>query len=408
MAEPHAHPMTQPASRREARRTSAPEARAAGEAERAARRAEVVEALADAVGTIARPGPVRVALDALSHGGARSLADDLAAALSTRGRRWGRASLDAFDWLYRRGPAPSPNPAGYRQAAGEELLVVDGSFLQHAEFVGAWDMVIFLRDDTAIPARGAPVRGRPDPDRDAAVARYLVEADPEAAADLLVDLFDPGWPIIRRVDPAVADRIGRDLHRAETLAFFAPRAATWEERFPDDEIAYATAVADLGVRAGQTALDVACGTGRALPHLRRAVGGAGRVVGLDLTPEMLATARRYGRDADAGLVLADARRLPVRTAGVDAIFAAGLLPHLPEPTEGLAELARVARPGGVLGLFHPSSRAALAARRGRSVRDTDLLAQPTLRRLLDQSGWSFENYEDGPDRFLAIATRTRS
>jgi hypothetical protein len=62
----------------------------------------------------------------------------------------------------------------------------------------------------------------------------------------------------------------------------------------------------------------------------------------------------------------------------------------------------------VLGLFQPSSRAALAARHGRSVRDTDLLAQPTLRRLLDQSGWSFENYEDGPDRFLAIATRTRS
>jgi SAM-dependent methyltransferase len=390
-----------------------PETSVAGAAERAARRAEVVDALADAVGTIGRPGPVRVALDALGHDGARSLADDLAAALSDRGRRCRRASLDAFDDLYRSGPARRPDPArggparppdpaGPRPAEGDEVLVIDGSFLQHAEFVGAWDLVIFVRDDAAVPARTAPT----GPDRGGAVARYLAETDPEAAADVVVDLFDPGWPVIRRIDPAVADRIGRDLHRAETLAFFAPRAASWEDRFPEDEVAYATAVADLGVRAGQTALDVACGTGRALPHLRRAVGPAGTVVGLDLTPEMLATARRYGRHADAALVLADARRLPVRDDGVDAVFAAGLLPHLPRPAEGLAELARVVRPGGVLGIFHPSSRVALAARHGRSVRDTDLLARPTLRRLLESTGWSFENYEDGPDRFLAIATRT--
>jgi ubiquinone/menaquinone biosynthesis C-methylase UbiE len=94
-------------------------------------------------------------------------------------------------------------------------------------------------------------------------------------------------------------------------------------------------------------------------------------------------------------------------AAIDAVFAAGLLPHLPRPVEGLAELARVVRPGGVLGIFHPSSRVAQAARHGRSVRDDDLLARPTLRRLFEATGWSFENYDDSPDRFLAIATRTR-
>jgi SAM-dependent methyltransferase len=374
----------------------------AGAAEQAARRAEVVDALADAVGTISRPGTVRVALDALGRGGARSLADDLATTLSRRGRRCRRASLDAFDDLYRGWPARPADGGGLPPGTGDDVLVLDGSFLQHAEFLGAWDLVVFVRVDAAVPPRAAP----PGPGRDAAVARYLAEVDPEAAADVVVDLFDPGWPIIRRIDPGVADRVGRDLHRAETLAFFAPRAASWEDRFPDDEIAYAAAVTDLGVRERQTALDVACGTGRALPHLRRAVGPAGTVIGLDLTPEMLLTARGYGREADAALVLADARRLPVRHGGVDAVFAAGLLPHLPSPAEGLAELARVVRPGGVLGIFHPGSRVALAARHGRSVRDTDLLAQPTLRRLLEATGWSFENYEDGPDRFLALATRT--
>jgi ubiquinone/menaquinone biosynthesis C-methylase UbiE len=121
---------------------------------------------------------------------------------------------------------------------------------------------------------------------------------------------------------------------------------------------------------------------------------------------MLAAARGHGRHAHAWLVLADARRLPLRTGSVDAAFAAGLLPHLPEPAPGLAELARVVRPGGRLCLFHPSGRVALAARHGRQVRDTDLLAEQPLRRLLERTGWRLDRYDDPPERFLAVARRT--
>jgi hypothetical protein len=64
------------------------------------------------------------------------------------------------------------------------------------------------------------------------------------------------------MDPAVADRLGPAVQLAETRAFFAPRAETWEQRFPDDDPAYAAAVAELGLRRRQTALDAGCGTGR--------------------------------------------------------------------------------------------------------------------------------------------------
>jgi SAM-dependent methyltransferase len=356
----------------------------AAAADRAGRRARVIGALADAVATLGHDRPVLVAVDGVVAAAGAGLAGDLAAALAARGRRCRRVSPEAPD----RRPAARP---------GDDVVLVDGSFLQAPGLGGAWDLVIFLRQ---------PVRQGADPDRARAVARYLAEVDPERAADVVVEHDDPGWPVIRRIAPAVAGRLGQDLHPEETRAFFAPRAASWEQRFPDDDPAYAAAVADLGLRAGQTALDAGCGTGRALPHLRGAVGPGGTVLGVDLTPEMLTTARRYGRHRHGWLVLADARRLPLRDGEVDAAFAAGLLPHLPDAeVDGLSELARVTRPGGRLGLFHPSGRAALAARQGRRLREDDTLAHATLRRLLDRTGWRLDRYDDGPDRFLAVAER---
>ena len=47
---------------------------------------------------------------------------------------------------------------------------------------------------------------------------------------------------------------------------------------------------------------------------------------------------------------------------VDAVFAAGLIHHLPPPDHGLIELARITAPDARLAVFHPVSRAALAAR----------------------------------------------
>ncbi|MER5913225.1 class I SAM-dependent methyltransferase [Streptomyces sp. NPDC001982] len=187
--------------------------------------------------------------------------------------------------------------------------------------------------------------------------------------------------------------------------FFTARAADWDSRFPDDGPAYAAAVADLGVRAGDRVLDAGCGTGRALPPLRAAVGPSGVVVGVDLTPAMLQAAVRAGRDRDGRLLLADVAALPLRSECLDAVFAAGLVAHLPHPAENLRELARVVRLGGALALFHPIGRAALAARQGRRITPDDLRAEANLRPLLAGSGWRMTSYADEDARFLALAVR---
>lgn len=187
--------------------------------------------------------------------------------------------------------------------------------------------------------------------------------------------------------------------------FFGARAAGWESRFPDDGPAYAAAVAELGLRAGDRVLDAGCGTGRALPPLRAAVGPSGVVIGADLTPEMIRTATEAGRDRDGLLLLADVAALPLRPDCLDAVFAAGLIAHLAQPVENLRELARVVRPGGVLALFHPIGRAALAARHGRRLTPEDLRDEANLGPLLARSGWRMTSYVDEDDRFLALAVR---
>jgi ubiquinone/menaquinone biosynthesis C-methylase UbiE len=192
---------------------------------------------------------------------------------------------------------------------------------------------------------------------------------------------------------------------AETQAFFASRAATWDTRFGDDMPAYAAAVARADVRPGGVVIDVGCGTGRALPALRQAVGPNGSVIAADLTPEMLDAARPKAAAARAALVIADARRLPFADGSADALFAAGLVNHLPDPGAGLGELARVARPGGMLVLFHPSGRAALAARHGRTLTKDEPLSADPLRRLTLATGWRLTVYDDDADHFFALAAR---
>lgn len=115
--------------------------------------------------------------------------------------------------------------------------------------------------------------------------------------------------------------------------------------------------------AGLDVVDLGCGTGRWLDALKEA--GARRLLGVDLSPEMLGHARTKLGDA-ARLVCADYTNAPISKASADVVFCNFVLSYIDDPHQLLNFVAKVLRPGGLLFLtdVHPEAATALNWRRG--------------------------------------------
>jgi demethylmenaquinone methyltransferase / 2-methoxy-6-polyprenyl-1,4-benzoquinol methylase len=107
--------------------------------------------------------------------------------------------------------------------------------------------------------------------------------------------------------------------------------------------------ADLAqIGPGASALDVCCGTGDLALELARRAGPRGRVVGLDFSAPMLDLAREKSRaDGDrVGWVQGNALELPFEDGEFDAATVGFGARNVVDLERGIAEMARVVRPGG--------------------------------------------------------------
>ena len=110
------------------------------------------------------------------------------------------------------------------------------------------------------------------------------------------------------------------------------------------------AVQALGLRAGHSVVDIACGTGLNFPLIEEVIGPGGRIVGVDLTDAMLAQARdRIAANgwSNISLVHADAATFTF-PAEVDAILSTYALTQVPECAEVIAHGAAALSGGGRL------------------------------------------------------------
>src|SRR5215218_9757187 len=122
----------------------------------------------------------------------------------------------------------------------------------------------------------------------------------------------------------------------------AMRLAYYEERVIEKIAAVSGAAGDMAVA------DIGTGTGFVAAGIAPKVG---RVLALDNSPAMLDVARKNLAElgiANVELLEGDVRALPLDSGSVDAAFANMVLHHAEDPGAMIREMARVAKPGGVV------------------------------------------------------------
>ncbi len=140
----------------------------------------------------------------------------------------------------------------------------------------------------------------------------------------MADVFEPY--VFRATDAyeAYVGRWSRPLAEAFLAWFAVPTAGQW--------------------------VDVGCGTG-ALTEAVLAATDPIAVVGIDPSPEFLGVAQRHVFDPRARFEIGDARDLPVASDSSDAVVAGLVLNFVPNPHVAVAEMVRIARPGGAVGAY---------------------------------------------------------
>jgi demethylmenaquinone methyltransferase/2-methoxy-6-polyprenyl-1,4-benzoquinol methylase len=146
------------------------------------------------------------------------------------------------------------------------------------------------------------------------------------------------------------------------------------------------AVQALGLRAGDSVIDIACGTGLNFPLIEEVIGPGGQIVGVDMTDAMLARAQvrvETNGWGNVSLVHADAASFDFPTE-VDAILSTYALSQVPECAEVIAHGAAALSGGGrwvVLDLKVPDSTPGWLAQLGTAiVRPFAAIDEWTMRR----------------------------
>jgi arsenite methyltransferase len=159
---------------------------------------------------------------------------------------------------------------------------------------------------------------------------------------------------IKRTYASVSQEPGKD--------FIFPTGRAWAEdlgypeelaRVPEAAVESFAGVANPFSRGrlqpGEDVLDLGCGAGTDSLVAAQMVAPGGRVVGLDMTPEMLAKARAAAAELgvdNVEFVEGEAERLPFADGSFDVVISNGVIDLIPDKDAVFPELFRVLRPGG--------------------------------------------------------------
>jgi arsenite methyltransferase len=146
---------------------------------------------------------------------------------------------------------------------------------------------------------------------------------------------------------------GFHFHTGRRLASILAYEDEWLDGVPESTIASFAGTGNpfaIGrLENGARVVDVGCGAGIDSLIAAKMVGPTGRVVGIDMTPEMIAKARASAEESGAANVEfreGVAESLPVEDAWADVVISNGVINLFPDKLAGMQEIERVLKPGG--------------------------------------------------------------
>jgi ubiquinone/menaquinone biosynthesis C-methylase UbiE len=166
----------------------------------------------------------------------------------------------------------------------------------------------------------------------------------------------------------------------------------------------------VSLQEGWDVLDLGCGTGILFDMLRRRLGDAGSITGVDFSFEMAEKAHRNFPFKNVNVVDADATQLPFGDNTFDMAVAFSAFPHFSNQQRALDETHRVLKNGAKFYIIHLVSSKELSEmhqRIGGAVEHDEIPPRDRLQEMFDQSKFVNPVIEDQPGIYLAVATNMK-
>ena len=144
--------------------------------------------------------------------------------------------------------------------------------------------------------------------------------------------------------------IARLAHRFGTSAP-CPAALSWLVHNPLRRRYMRPVLDRVGIQPGERVLELGPGPGAFTVDAAQRTGSEGRIIAVDIQPEMIARVEERVREANLTNVethVAGAYELPLESESIDRAFLVTVLPEIPDQNRALDELWRVIKPGGRL------------------------------------------------------------
>lgn len=195
--------------------------------------------------------------------------------------------------------------------------------------------------------------------------------------------------------------------------YFDGIAAMWDgwEDLEAVAVKLSRGLDEIGILPDETVVDVGCGTGNLTLALLDKLTADGRVMAIDISTEMVRKARDKVVDPRVSWHVGDALRLPIGDGTVDRVICCSVWPHFDDQAAAAEEFRRVLSPGGVLHVWHLSSRATINeihANAGEAVANDILAPGAQTARLLREHGLDPYEIVDNEERYLVSAQRPRN